>query len=144
MPFPYLVPLDFIAYFEAPAPTKPVVNAPRNFKLTSDNDLDLSSGNIQILHGADSIPQALRLRLAFFKGEWFLDRSAGVPFFQDVLKKVPDPNVLQSVFRRAILETPGVIELVDLKLSQDSVTRSLNLAFSARTDAGVLNVTTRF
>lgn len=117
---------------------------PRNFKLTNTDDLDVSSGNLQIIGGADSIPQELRLRLKFFKGEWFLDREAGIPYFQDVLVKQPDPNVLQGVFRKALLECPGVLAVNELTLTRDSTTRALNLSFRVSTDAGELAVTQVF
>lgn len=117
-----------------------VANNPRNLKLTDTDDLDVSTGNLQLVGGAASIPQDLRIRLKFFKGEWFLDRDAGVPFFQDVLVKNPDPNVLQSVFRKALLETPGVLAINDLSLTRDSVTRKLNVSFRVSTDAGVFAV----
>lgn len=114
--------------------------APRNFKLTTDNDFDLSTGNLQMLSGIESIAQDIRLALQFFMGEWFLDRSVGVPYFQEVLVKTPDPNALQSIFRKIILGRPGVVSLLDIQLAQDDETRKLNLAFRVQTDAGVLDV----
>lgn len=113
---------------------------PRSLKLTDTDDLDFSTGNLQIIGDAASIPQAIRLRLKFFKGEWFLDRDAGIPFFQDVLVKNPDPNVLQSVFRKALLDTPGVNAINELSLTRDAATRRLVLSFRVDTDAGKLSV----
>lgn len=117
---------------------------PRNIKLTDDNDFDLSTGNLQLLSGTDSIPQDIRLALSFFLGEWYLDRSVGIPYFEDVLVKNPDPNVLQSVFRRAIAARPGVNGVDAITLTQDSETRKLSLAFRASTDAGLLVINKGF
>lgn len=117
-------------------------DTPRTLKLTTDGDLDVSTGNLQVLKGSDAIVQSIRTRLQFFKGEWFLDLNAGVPYFQEVLKKISNPNVLTAIFRQALLETPGVSELLSLALNFDHATRKLSVDFSAQTDVGLLEPTT--
>lgn len=111
---------------------------PRNFALDTTGDLDLSTGNLQILGGLSSITQDVRLTLKSFKGEWFLDRDAGIPYFQDVLVKTPDPNVLQSIFRRALLARPGVTSVDELVFTRDAATRQLNVSVRLGTDSGDL------
>jgi hypothetical protein len=108
-----------------------------NIKLTSEYDLDLSSGNLEMITGSDEIAQKLAVRFQFFLGDWFLDQSLGVPYYQDVLVKNPDFLVLQSHFREVILETPGVASLVgELGFTFDSAARILTLTFSAQLENG--------
>lgn len=114
-------------------------DTPRDFKLGTDGDLDVSSGALELVRGTDAILQSIKCRLQFFKGECFWDRSAGIPYFEDVFVKSPDANVLQSVFRAALLETPGVLEIVDLSLSFDRATRRLSVAFNVSSDVGELD-----
>lgn len=115
------------------------MSTPRNLKLgTISGDLELSAGNLQIISGSDSIAQDLKVRMQFFQGECFLDLTAGIPYFQDVLIKNPDANVLQSVFRRALLDTPGVSEVLALDLTLDRTGRRLSVAWRVASDFGEL------
>ena len=42
-------------------------------------------GNLSVASGSDAVRQIVAQHLQFFYGEWFLDRSAGVPYFDEVL-----------------------------------------------------------
>ena len=117
-------------------------DTPRDIKLTDDYDWDVSAGDLAILTGADAIVQSVKLHLQFFKGEWFLDLDAGIPYFQDVLIKNPDPNLLQSVFRNALLAIPGVLEIISLSLAIDNETRTLAIDMRLSTDVGELDIQT--
>lgn len=108
----------------------------RDLALDDDGDITVSGGDLQLVSGAEAIVQAVRIRLQFFRGEWFLDTEAGVPYFQDVLVKSPDANVLQALFRNAILETPGVSAVNGLTLTFDRTNRSLSVSYRAETDVG--------
>ena len=76
----------------------------------STGDLELDTGDLQLTTGADAVRQHLQQRLRTFRGEWFLDLSTGVPYYQDILKKNPNPLVVDGVLKDAVLSTPGVIE----------------------------------
>ena len=113
----------------------------RDIALDGNGDWQVTAGDLVLVAGQAAILQAIRIRLQFFKGEWFLDEDAGVPYFQSVLVKNPDPNLLQTIFRDAILATPGVLGLPSLTLTLDRSTRSLTVAFRASTDEGELDAT---
>lgn len=117
-------------------------DTPRTFKLTPDGDLDISGGNFTILRGTDAIVQAVIVRLKFFLGEWFLARDAGIPWFQDILIKAPDVQLIQTIFRDAILGVTGILALNSLDLAYDAAARRLTVTFSATTDVGELGLTT--
>jgi hypothetical protein len=76
------------------------------------------------------------VRLALFHGEWFLDRGIGVPYFERVLRKPLRRSVLTTVFRAAILGTPGVKALERLDFDVDAAERRLTVTFAAITDGG--------
>lgn len=103
-------------------------------------DWDLSTGDLQLTTGLAAIRQAVYIHLSFFRGEWFLDREAGVPYFADVLKKNPNPNVLQSVFRRALLEVTGITSVDSMTVAQSPATRTAELRATCSTDAGLLEI----
>ncbi len=117
-----------------------------NLLLTLAGDLDFSSGGLQIVEGSDEIAQKLFTRLQFFLGEWFLDRRQGIPYYQKILIKNPELIIIQSIFREAILETPGVASLLDvIQTTLESATRKLSVRFSARLESGeILNFDREF
>lgn len=102
-------------------------------------DLILEDGDLQLNEGLESIRQNLQARLSFFLGEWFLDVDAGVPYYQDVLRKNPDPVVLDGLFKEAILGTPGVIGLDEFDMQLDTSARLFKLVFRARTTDGPID-----
>lgn len=110
----------------------------RDIALDTDGDLKVEAGDLVLVSGADAIVQAVRIRLQFFRGEWFLDLSAGLPWFQSVLIKNPDPNILHTVFRDEILGTPGILSLSSLTLTSDTAARTLTVRYRADSDVGEL------
>ncbi len=110
----------------------------RDIALDDAGDWNISGGDLTLVSDGPAILQALIIALEFFKGEWFLDEEAGLPYFQDVLVKNPDPNVLQSVFRTAILDVPGVLAINELTLLFDTAARTFAVTFRVSTDFGEL------
>ena len=110
-----------------------------DLKLDDNGDLLIGDdGDLVLVDGIDAIAQHLTIRLQFFQGEWLLDLRIGFPYFEEVLRKAPDLNVVRSLFREAILTTPGVLEVTDLELDYDGVTRALSVSFQAQTTEGPL------
>lgn len=100
----------------------------------SGSDLDLTGHQISLVTGSDAIAQQLELRLRMFLGEHFLDTRLGIPFYRDVLVKNPNIPLLRSIFKEAILTTPGVVSLQDLQVVVNAAARQLELSFSATVD----------
>lgn len=112
---------------------------------TLDDDLDLTGEKLSIVDGDDAIIQHLLVRLRFFKGEWFLDERVGVPYYDTILVKNPDFIAIRSIFRNAILSTPGIANLDSLTTSFEASTRKLTVSFAAiKTDGGVLDFSKEF
>jgi hypothetical protein len=105
--------------------------------IDTSGDIKVTEGDVSRTTGIDAIRQHLEIRLRAFRGEWFLDERIGVPYFDNVFKKNPDLTVLNAVFTKAILDTPGVNSLNSLTF--ELVGRQLNISFSALTDEGVLD-----
>jgi len=110
-----------------------------DIKLNTAGDIDISEPDLQLTSGTNAIDQHLKQRLRMFLGEWFLDNRIGLPYFQHILKKNPDAIVIDSVFKRQILTTPGVLELLSFNLDIDIPTRQLTVEFRARTSEGVID-----
>lgn len=107
----------------------------------STGDLVHDGVRLQLVADNDSIAQSLRTRLAFFKGEWFLDEEFGTPYFQSILGKSLPLIAVREVFREVIAGTVGVLDIVSLDLRATSVPRQFQLQFVVSTDLGELSLT---
>lgn len=97
--------------------------------------LDVATGDlaipVKLLKGADAIAQRIRTRFRFVKGEWFLDKRLGVPYFDYILIKNPDPVLVSAIFRRVLMTTPGVKQVKRFTATLDKATRTLTVDFEA-------------
>ena len=92
--------------------------------LNACGDIDLTAGRLTIVGGVDGIRQRWLIHIRTFLGEWFLDQSIGVPYYQRVLKKAVSRNNLKQVFKTATLGVPGVLQVVSVIVdSLDTATR---------------------
>lgn len=99
---------------------------------TTTGDLALSNNDLVLLDGIQAVAQHIRIRLRFFLGEWFLDSEVGLPYYQQILKKNPNENIVRSVLRKAILTTPGVQEISSFSFEFEGSTRVLTVNFVAK------------
>lgn len=108
--------------------------------LSADHDLDLDLlGRTSFLDGADRIAQQIKVTLLAFMGEWFLDTTFGVPYFDDILVKSPDRASIEAILRARIRTVPGVERVRRLDLEIERQLRVLRVSFDADTTAGRLD-----
>ncbi len=114
-----------------------------DIKLDDNNDIAIENNDIVLITAVDEVRQRLLENLRTFKGEWFLDLELGIPYYQDILKKNIDLNVIETILKDAILDSPGVLELLDFSLDLDDSTRQLDVNFTVRASEGeiVINET---
>lgn len=109
---------------------------------TVDWDIFLDgSGNIATLGEksiGDLICQRVKHRLQTFQGECFLDRSVGVPYFSEVLKKNPDLRRIRSLLVATISAVPGVDKVLEFSVNFISSTREYKVIFRAETSDGTI------
>ncbi len=99
-------------------------------------DLRLTRGSL--VWSSDPIlevAQRLRSRLRMFKGEWFLDRRQGIPYFQKVFQGATDAT-LRAIFSRAIRGTPGVRSLDSISVVRDRALRTVDVTFKCTLASG--------
>lgn len=99
-----------------------------------ENDLYLdSTGNLVFVEDrAIETAQRIRVRLRFFKGEWFLDQNQGTPWFQEIFVKNPSPEVVRAIFKDIIETAPGVLSVDAIDFALDAALRILTLTFTAK------------
>jgi len=106
--------------------------------LDDTGDIDVANNILTLTTGADGIAQHLSQRLRTFYAEWFLDKRVGIPYFEHVLVKNPDPIVLDALFKNEIMKTQGVLELVAFNMEMDKALREFKLSFKVRTHDGTV------
>jgi hypothetical protein len=97
--------------------------------LTSDADAS----------GTDPVQQNILQRLGMCLGEWFLDNTQGVPWFQQILVKNPNQASIDAIVRNTILGTPGVTQLLSYSLVPDFRNRIAKISFVARKTSGTVS-----
>lgn len=99
-------------------------------------DLPLSAGSFTIRQGREAVAQRLLIKFGMHQGEWFLDRSFGIPYKEDVLVRNPSLAVIDALFREALLSTGEVLSLRSYNSSVEASTRTLTVSFVALTKQG--------
>ena len=95
--------------------------------LNASNDLELDelTGMIKMVSDGDEVCQQVRTRLLFYLGEWFLDTSVGIPYFQEVFTNPAIISLVESRLKDEIISTPGVLSLDTFATNFNSTTRAL-------------------
>lgn len=104
-------------------------------RLTADGgDIDLTNGSLSLVTGQDAIAQHVAARLRTWQLESPYNRGAGMPWLQ-----LADQPVEALVYfaEREIVNTPGVVELVDrVAVQLDPATRVATCTARVRTITG--------
>ncbi len=102
-------------------------------------DLILASGDLVLVADLAAIEQEILIRLQFLRGSWFLDTTAGLPYFDSILTKAPNLAAIRTIFSNEILASAGVRSILSLTLDFDRALRKLRVTFSVNTDLGQLD-----
>lgn len=113
------------------------LNINTNDLLIVDNDLVLTTDVDP--NGTNPILQDILQRMRLFLGEWFLDNSVGVPYFQQIFVKNPDMSKVEAIFIEIILSTNGVDSLIDYTFTSNNQLRQFEVSFSAQTTKGIVD-----
>jgi hypothetical protein len=78
---------------------------------------------------SEEVQQLLFTRFRFFLGEWFLDPTTGIPYFQSILGQKVALSIVAQVFKQVITTCPGVASLDSFSLAVDA-RRAAKLVFA--------------
>lgn len=109
-----------------------------DLKLSSQHDLLFKNHRLVLVEGANQKAQQIKIALLTFLGEWFLDTSIGVPYFEQVLLKTADKVKVENIFRQKIIAVKGVKRVTKLDTKIDRQARLLFVSFEAETTAGLV------
>ena len=108
------------------------------FLQTNTGDWDFSAHNWTVVTElAPCVGQKLNNRFNFWEGTWYQDVRQGFPYLQNILGVMsPNMGVIGQVFRRALLQTPGVDTVLSASLDFIKNTRQLSAIFSVKCTTG--------
>lgn len=113
-------------------------------KLDSNGDL-VTSGDL-FARDVDCVAQTIQTRLKLFMGECFRDNSEGMPWYNNgaggngILNKGFTLQQTETLIKRRINTTPGVIKMLSFSMDFNNTERSLAVFTQVLTQYGVLNV----
>jgi len=89
---------------------------------------------------SENLAQRLKIRLLTFQGEWFLDNTLGIDYFNAVFGKNKSKQSIDTIFQSEILKEKEVIQITKFESSLDRVNRKYSLSFEVRTVDGFYSV----
>jgi len=84
----------------------------------------------------EDLKQRTKVKLFNFYNDWFYDLDEGIPYFDEVLKKNPNPIIVEGLIKSTILDDKEIVRLNTFEFDLDSQKRTLNLNFEALTQSG--------
>ena len=83
------------------------------------------------------VAQKVRHTISVFLGEWFLDRTIGIPYIpKDSDGKTMHRRLIETALQVRITGVEGVSKLVSFTSVLDKSTRALTVNFTAQVDTG--------
>jgi hypothetical protein len=105
-----------------------------DIKLTASHDIDFN--NFILTESAlNSIGQKVKIRLLRYLGEYFMDTSKGVPYYQEILKKGISKDYVDVIFIDEILNTPDIVSVDEYESTLDNSSGKYSASFAATTSA---------
>lgn len=109
-----------------------------DIKLNEDGDIAFSNGDATVTSvGAEDLAQRLLIRLRTFQGEWFMDNTLGVDWWNRVFGKNRSKVAVDAIIQTEIMKEPDVVQITSFK-SQISPDKAYSCDFSVRTYAGAI------
>ena len=110
---------------------------------TETHDL-LIGTDLTLISGLDYLEQKIKIVLWFFFAEWFLNVTLGIKYFEFIFIKNPNLTLIDSLFKVAIIEIGGVLELQSFDSQYSSSGRHYSIQFTVSADLGILNLVQEF
>lgn len=108
----------------------------KDLNMSDDGDLVFTAGTLTFVDEDELIRQNLIKLIRTYTGEWFLDESIGLPWYQVILVKGVEVGTIEDIFVAAILSVAGVKEIVKLDIDFNSAARNLTVTFEVITVNG--------
>lgn len=107
------------------------------------NDIVSKNGKIVFATGSDETLNRIRTRIRIVQPEWFLNSTAGLPYFTQVFGR-KDTGVFTLLLRQIIINTEGVESIQSLDKSINFSTRETKYDVSVVIQQQIYSLTQNF
>ena len=90
----------------------------------------------------ENLAQRLKIRLQTFKGEWFLDGTIGIDYFNQIAGKNRSKAAVDAIIQAEILKEQEVLQITAYSSVVDKTTRKITIQFTVRTVDGFYSTLT--
>jgi len=104
-----------------------------------NDDLQVLGGKLTKVDGVEEVKQRIIVTLRHHWQEYFLNVPAGVPWYEVILGN-KDKKLVEAILRRAVLDVPGVIGIINIQTTKDQ--RSYSVYLDVETIEGVVSLST--
>ena len=117
---------------------------PTDILIDGNNNIVKRNGDFVMIEGADFIKQSAFIRTRIFRGEFFLDNTAGIDTRGTIHADNPNIATFNSQYKNVLLSTFGVIEILEYtaeRVKNESLTdirEQLTVTFRLDTVAGTI------
>jgi len=107
----------------------------KNLYLNSlTGDIDIKNFNLRFTESqTEWLSQKLKNKLKTFFGEWFVNQTLGIEYFQKILKKQVNLNQVGTILKKEIKNTNGVNKIINFKVDYDRNLRKFIVDFEILT-----------
>lgn len=102
-------------------------------RLDDDGDIYIGPNGPEWISGIEGVSQLVAIAIKLFKGEWFLNLDAGVPYFQEILARKFDRALTRQRLLEQIEKVPGVVQVLLLEVEFEATTRTMSVRIKLRT-----------
>ena len=97
------------------------------------NDINIIDGRLSLtISNISAVRQRLSIRLNTYRGEWYANTSTGIPYFQSMLVKGSNEELVNSILKSVIVETEGVLGIESFTSSFSKKTRTYTATFACK------------
>ena len=97
--------------------------------------------DLELVNNQEAIAQDIKSAFQTWKEEYFLDKTIGLDYINEILIKGFSPRLIESRFKSLILSRQGVISISYFSTDLDKTVRNLTVEATINTIDGQINIT---
>lgn len=101
--------------------------------IIDDFDLQLCEDDLYLI-------QKLKIKFLFFYGEWFLDITQGIKYYEEILIKDPNISTIDNMFKLTIMEDGYFSSIIEYQSDFNLQKREFSVSFKAMKNNGEIFV----
>lgn len=105
------------------------------------NDIAYENGKMKLTKKSDEVVQRVRTRLRRILGEWFLDVTSGMPYFDGKMLGGKDYNYIKLTINAEVISTDGVQSINAINIINNPQTRETSVYVEIVIDEQIYKIT---